>query len=229
MSEQEHAPEIKLGVYQAIQNTMSDLSKVGIAKEQKNVAQGFKFRGIDDVYQATSRILSKNNLVIIPRDLQRQVTERPTRNGGVQLHVVLEVEYTFVCPTDGSFHKTVATGEALDSGDKAISKARTCAYKYLLFQTFCIPVQGEDDADAHSHEIVELPKQEQPKTLDAEASQDAFDVLIETLAMAKSINDIDKWRNDNIETITRLTTDHKNDLRDALKKAKALFQQKEAA
>ena len=69
MSEQEHAPEIKLGVYQAIQNTMSDLSKVGIAKEQKNVAQGFKFRGIDDVYQATSRILSKNNLVIIPLSL----------------------------------------------------------------------------------------------------------------------------------------------------------------
>jgi len=224
MTEQTTHP--KLGVYQAILNTMADLGKEGIAKKQRNTAQNFNFRGIDDVYQATSRILSKNNLVILPRDLQRQVTERPTRNGGVQLHVVLEVEYTFICPTDGSFHKTVATGEALDSGDKAISKARTCAYKYLLFQTFCIPVQGEDDADAHSHEIVEAPK---PQPLDEAASQDAFDILIETLAMAKSINEIDKWRNDNIETITRLTTDHKNDLRDALKKAKALFQQKEAA
>jgi hypothetical protein len=47
--------------------------------------------------------------------------------------------------------------------------------------------------------------------------------------MAKSINEIDKWRNDNIETITRLTTEHKNDLRNALKLAKTSFEKKEAA
>ena len=217
MTEQSQ-PEIKLGVYQAIQNTMSDLSKVGIAKEQKNVAQNFKFRGIDDVYQATSRILSKNNLVIIPRDLQRQVTERPTRNGGIQLHVVLEVEYTFVCPTDGSFHKTVATGEAMDSGDKAISKARTCAYKYLLFQTFCIPVQGEDDADASTHEIADTAK---------------MDLLLFALSEATDKASLSKFKEKNAAIIDDLSPAETNkftaEYAKHIARLKSQAEQKEAA
>ena len=41
----------------------------------------------------------------------------------------------------------------MDSGDKATNKAMSAAYKYAMFQTFCIPVEGTPDADGDSHEV----------------------------------------------------------------------------
>lgn len=143
----------KLGVYNAIKNVMGDMSKTGIAKDQKNVAQGFKFRGIDDVYNALSPTLAKHNLIMLPYTVERQVTERLTRNGGAMLHVVIVVDYTFICSTDGSSHTVRAYGEAMDSGDKATNKALAAAYKYMCFQAFCIPIEGQDDADVTSPDI----------------------------------------------------------------------------
>jgi hypothetical protein len=42
----------------------------------------------------------------------------------------------------------------MDSGDKATNKAMSAAYKYMAFQTFAIPTEGDNDADNHTHEIV---------------------------------------------------------------------------
>jgi len=41
----------------------------------------------------------------------------------------------------------------MDSGDKATNKAMSAAYKYMAFQTFAIPTEGDNDADAHTHEV----------------------------------------------------------------------------
>jgi hypothetical protein len=112
-----------------------------------------------------------------------------------------------------------------------IGSAITYARRYSLFSMVGIAGDDDDGEAANKVEIKAAPQQAAPKPqpLNEAASQDAFDILIETLAMAKSINEIDKWRNDNIETITRLTTEHKNDLRNALKLAKTSFEKKEAA
>jgi hypothetical protein len=44
-------------------------------------------------------------------------------------------------------------GEAMDSGDKATNKAMSAAYKYACMQAFSIPTEGDNDADAHTHEV----------------------------------------------------------------------------
>jgi hypothetical protein len=41
----------------------------------------------------------------------------------------------------------------MDSGDKATNKAMSAAYKYAAFQAFAIPTEGDNDADAHTHEV----------------------------------------------------------------------------
>ena len=41
----------------------------------------------------------------------------------------------------------------MDSGDKATNKAMSAAYKYAALQTFCIPTEGDNDADATTHEV----------------------------------------------------------------------------
>jgi hypothetical protein len=41
----------------------------------------------------------------------------------------------------------------MDSGDKATNKAMSAAYKYMAMQLFCIPTEGDNDADSSTHEI----------------------------------------------------------------------------
>jgi hypothetical protein len=147
-------------VYAAIAKVMSDVGKAGITKDKKNEQQGYKFRGIDDVYNALSGFLSAAGLCILPRVLKREVTERTTKNGGVLFYVVLDVEFDLVCAEDGSRHTVSVVGEAMDSGDKATNKAMSAAYKYACMEVFCIPTEGDNDADAKTHDVAakEVPE-----------------------------------------------------------------------
>ena len=140
-------------VYKAIANVMADLSVYGIAKDRKNTGQGYNFRGIDDIYNALSGLLSTHGLVILPRVLSHRLEERETKNGGRMAYSFVDVEFDLVSADDGSCHTARTTGEGMDSADKSTNKAMSAAYKYMAFQVFCIPTEGDNDADGHTHEI----------------------------------------------------------------------------
>lgn len=144
-------------IYQCIAAVTAELSKIGISKSSKNQQQNYAFRGIDQVYGALSPLLSKYGLVILPRVTHREVIERQNRSGTALFYVTLTVEFDFVAAEDGSKHTVVTVGEAMDSGDKASNKAMSAAYKYAAFQAFCIPTEGDNDADATSHEVAAAP------------------------------------------------------------------------
>lgn len=140
-------------VYSAIAAVTHDMSKEGISKDRKNESQGYAFRGIDDVYGALSPLLSKHKLCVLPRVIQRDVVERTNRSGSALFYTTLTVEFDFVSAEDGSKHTVVTVGEAMDSGDKSCNKAMSAAYKYACFQAFCIPTEGDNDADATTHVV----------------------------------------------------------------------------
>lgn len=140
-------------VYSAMAEVMAKLAKVGIGKNNKNTQQGYKFRGIDDVYNALAPFLAESKLLILPRVKSRIVTERETKSGGAVFYVVLDVEFDFVSALDGSKHTVQVVGEAMDTGDKASNKAMSAAYKYACMEAFCIPTEGDNDADSTTHEV----------------------------------------------------------------------------
>lgn len=141
-------------VYRAIADVQGELAKVGIAKTRKNQqGSGYMYRGIDEVYSALSPLLSQHGLVVIPRVLEREVVERQSKSGGALFYVTVHAEFDFVSVADGSAHTVITYGEAMDSGDKATNKAMSAAYKYAAFMTFAIPTEGDNDADASTHEV----------------------------------------------------------------------------
>ena len=143
-----------MSVYKSINAVMSELSKTGITKDRTSTqGSGYKFRGIDDVLNALSPLLSRNGLCILPRVLNRTITERISQKGGALFYVVVEAEFDFVCAEDGSKHTVKTFGEAMDSGDKATNKAMSAAYKYACFQAFSIPTEADNGADAHTYEV----------------------------------------------------------------------------
>jgi hypothetical protein len=159
-------------VYGAIAKVMADIGRIGISKNKRNEQQGYKFRGIDDIYNAMSGLLAGAGLCILPRVTKRDVTERVTKNGGVLFYVVLDIEFDLCCAEDGSKHTIAVCGEAMDSGDKATNKAMSAAYKYACMEVFCIPTEGTPDADAETHEVGAAPVPiECWNTLEAAAQQ----------------------------------------------------------
>lgn len=161
-----------LKVYQAISNVANDIiTNGGIAKEKpakekgKTAAYGtpdYAFRSIDQVYNALSPALVKHKLIILPRMVDRQVTERTSSKGFTLLYVIVTGEFDFISTEDGSKVTIRTYGEAMDSGDKGTNKAMSVAYKYAAFQAFCIPTEETiQDADKENHEVLPVSEQNQ--------------------------------------------------------------------
>lgn len=167
-------------VYMAMSNVLGILAEHGIGKNRQNEQQKYAFRGIDDIYNFLSNSLAKEKLLIIPRTLTRQVTERETKLGGALFYVVVEMEFDFVCAVDGSKHTARMVGEAMDTADKATNKAQSAAYKYVCLQTFCIPTEGmpgegtqNNDADSVTHPSIKPANPKAPAAPAAAAATKA--------------------------------------------------------
>lgn len=147
-------------IYAAISAAMADISAIG--KDKYNQQQGFRFRGIDDVMNALKPILTKNKIFTVPQVLEQTREIKVTAKGGELRYSLLKIAFRFYT-TDGSFVEAVTLGEGMDSGDKASNKAMAIAYKYALFQVFCIPTEEMIDPDGESYETKHEAKHEQPK------------------------------------------------------------------
>jgi hypothetical protein len=152
-SEQREYEETKVKVYKAINAVQAELAKTGISKDRVNEQQRYKFRGVDEVYNALSPLLAKHGLCILPRVVSRECVERESAQQKALFYVTVHMEFDFVASEDGSKHTVVTYGEAMDSGDKATNKAMSAAYKYACMQAFSIPTEGDNDADATTHEV----------------------------------------------------------------------------
>lgn len=142
-------------IYKKMAQVMADVKSVG--KNQKNTAQGFKFRGIDDMINAFYPALVRHGVFMTPRatnytqDL-KDVT-RGSGKAGVDKHVSIMMEYDFYAEDGSKVTVGPVPAEGLDSGDKATNKALSAALKYALIQTFSIPTEDMAEADLETPEI----------------------------------------------------------------------------
>lgn len=143
-------------IFPALVRVSRAIAQDGIGKSRDNKQQGYKFRGVDEVMNAFAPLFAKEGIFIRPRFEDRQVSERVTKSGGVLYAVSVQGSFDFVTEDGSSITVGPFFGEAMDSGDKATNKAMAVAFKYAMFQTFCVPLEGVTggDADAVTHEEV---------------------------------------------------------------------------
>ena len=196
-------PKKPESVYQKIAAVQAELAKVGISKSRKNQTPGaqYNFRGIDEVYNTLAPLMADHGLCILPRIVEHTLSERGrTSKGNAIFSAVVTAEFDFVSADDGSIHVVRTMGEAMDSSDKATNKAMSAAYKYAALMTFAIPTEGDNDADAHTPEVVaERPAEPRQIALITEAQLTELQLMFthlgipvaEFLAVAK-IDALDK-------------------------------------
>lgn len=188
----------------AMNEVTAHFASEGVKKNRSNQQQGYKFRGIDEILNALARTLADNRLVIIPHVRAREMTERQTKSGGALFNVVVSVDYTFISAVDGT-RETIGPfeGEAMDSADKATNKAMSAAYKYMAIQTFCIPTEGDNDADATTHEVAPSaaggvpasppPRQQQPVNASQAKKADVWPRFVEKLRSFTDLDELERW------------------------------------
>lgn len=132
-----------------------EIAMEGIGKTRKNTQQGYNFRGVDEVMNAFAPILAKHGVVVVPEFSGWQMSERTSSKGGALFDVLVAGKFTFTHEDGSSITAGPFYGEAMDSADKATNKAMAVAFKYAMFQTFCVPLEGVTggDADETTHEV----------------------------------------------------------------------------
>lgn len=181
-------------IHEAICATMNDVGAV--TKGDFNTYDKYKFRGIDAVMNALNPAMRKNGIFVVPEVLEHRQDERQSQKGGLMIYTTCKVKYTFYAK-DGSSLDAVVVGEAMDRSDKSTNKAMSAAFKYACFQTFCIPTEEMQDADAESPQV---------KPKDDRTGEPAYPAREEMLTHVKKWYQIDKlltaYRCESIEQLT---------------------------
>lgn len=133
-------------IHEAINKAMAQIAQTGIAKTSKASMGGSTvwFRGIEAAMNEMSGVLIKCGITVTPSYSELSVTERARAEAGkFTRFCTLRGEFTFSA-ADGSSVTSAVYGEAMDSGDKAVVKAQSVAFRTALFQQFVIPTMAID-------------------------------------------------------------------------------------
>ena len=150
-------------IYSLIGKAIGKIGAIGKDKTSKdrNGGEQFKYRGIDQVYNALNPVMAELGIFFVPEVLDHKREEKTTRNGAVLIYTIMTIRYTAYAP-DGSYIQMTVVGEAMDTGDKSTNKAMSVAMKYAMFQLFCIPTEEMKDPDADVYKDI-MPKDYKPE------------------------------------------------------------------
>ena len=138
-------------IFEAMTAIVKDLGP--IAKDKRNTEQNYQFRGIDAAMDALNPLLAKYWVFPTIADIETRVFEPVvSRNGAKGFHLINKYTFEFFAK-DGSSVTTKMEGEAIDYGDKAVTKAQSVAYREALYKTFCAPFTASVDIEDDSHDL----------------------------------------------------------------------------
>ena len=152
-------------IYSQLASIQEEIGPIG--KTKRNSAQGYSFRGIDDLYNNLAPIFVKHKVMILPEIIESRSEElRQQKDGSerIAFKVYFIVKFVFLSLMDGSSVAGSMAGEGYDYLDKATGKAMSNAYKYMLAEAFTIPFEDMIDSD-----MGDTVEKESVKTLEQKA------------------------------------------------------------
>lgn len=170
----------------------------------------FNFRGVDATVNVIGPALRAHGIVCVPHKTLDMQTERyETTSGAQMMGVILRVRFRFYGPS-GDWVQAEAWGQAADSGDKAVSKAHSVAWRTALLESFTVPT-GEPDPD---HEVHQRRETRPPEPVD-------IGHYLEAIDLAGSLDELEQVRvrlsrlrapGDQLEILRKAYTARKNEL-----------------
>ena len=143
-------------IYGDLVKVMRSVGAVG--KDGYNSGMNFNFRGIDGVLNSVGPALREHGVVVIPNLINATYEEVQTSGGKKSTACRVDVEYVFASSQDGSTVTAKVAAESWDTGDKAMPKAMSVAFRTALIQALALPTD-EPDPDSFTYTREALDEQ----------------------------------------------------------------------
>lgn len=185
-------------IHEAIRKAMEEIARTGIAKTHQASLGGasVRYRGIEDAMNEMSGVLIRHRITVTPRYAELTIHERvkgDPADGKATRFATVRGTFTFTATADGSSVQCEHYGEAMDSGDKAVTKAQSVAFRTALFQQFVVPTMAIDPeygGDGESAQALsEAARTAHAEALRNAASMDALREVWEAASQAAQAAD----------------------------------------
>ena len=156
-----------------------------------NNKKQYDYLSYEKICRQISPMFEKHGLEFSANDLELSA-EAPA--GNMSQHWIVKTEFTIYDVDTGESISSCSYGEAADSGDKGVNKAKTCALKRWFLGTFQLVEGGEDPDDASptgnaSSTSIVAPSKDAPAKASAPAESEVFEP---TPPQKKAIDNIAK-------------------------------------
>ena len=146
--------------------TMGNVAKSGKMNEG---GKNYNYMQADDIFSKLQDALADAGIAIIPNIKSATFADVVSKAGSTGRHVVINMEFQITDGTDSMQSEWMS--EAIDYGDKAITKAGTLGRKYFIISLFQLATgDSKDDPDSDNQEGGQVsrsgtaaPKAEKPK------------------------------------------------------------------
>ena len=124
----------------------------------------------EKVTEVIRKSLIKNKVIILPFEQVHTRTDTPSVNYEGKPQIIrlatVDVKYKIIDVETGDFEIVPSSGTGVDTQDKAVGKAMTYSYKYMMLRTFAIPT-GEDPDKISSDDFGKknIPVLEEPEPI----------------------------------------------------------------
>lgn len=123
---------------------MKDVTSIGKGSLLSAPGVGtFRYRGVDEVFNAVGPALRRHGVVILPTRVAAEYRDTRTSKGNAMRECTATVDYAIVGP-GGDRIEGQSRGEATDTLDKGTTKALSVAYRNFLLQALCVPTNLPD-------------------------------------------------------------------------------------
>jgi ERF superfamily len=127
-----------------------DIPKTGEFRDQDRGPVKWTFRPVDHVVAAASNSVRRHGVFLAPVKTVLDYSEKTSRSGTRMRECTATVTWRVFGPMGDHFDVEVA-GEALDTSDKATTKAQTVSYRQALIYLLLVPT-GQRDPDEDHYE-----------------------------------------------------------------------------
>ena len=141
-----------MNVVQAMNAVMKEVREVKKDQTANIPGANFKYRGVDQVVEALSASIREHGIVIVPVSVEPDHWTGQTSKGNAVNYSRVVVAYAIYGP-EGDSIPGQSVGEAMDSGDKSLSKAMSVSWRTFLLEAFHLPT-NEPDPDSEGYEAV---------------------------------------------------------------------------
>lgn len=154
-------PNTRALLYTKIHKVMEEIERV--AKRGTNTHQGYSYVFAADVIEECRQLFIKHRLILLPSVQACEYARFEKEGRGADYRARLTIAYTIADADTGEETTLVYQGEGQDSGDKALYKSYTGAFKYFLRDTFMIPVGDDPESDGEPQAQPKQQSRQEPR------------------------------------------------------------------